>query len=428
MNHLPPIDQPTPHLTEQLVVDFLLHPDDLEIDALVHQHIDHCDECADALAYLTELQEAETQTDYPRFDEMTEPVLVASGSNTSGYFKSNALPSIRSTPTTSKQTKSPSGTLAAASRMVSAAERGWGARAQNRTVYIQPGKTKPQHYKETTMSSDDTGSNKKDTIRVQSWANLQRESDMDRKNRVATWAVRYFRLQGASGVYFDSGTSATQIWEALGRQIGEGGPSQLQVVTNNLMILNHFANDPSPLLFGTRMESVGEFFDVLHQSFYGPGIAKRFQSGTFRPDIVYIGTNGISFGPDGAILFGYHASEPEREVKELLFANPCRARKRVILATGKKIGNPGGTVFDILKLEHLDLRSPLYLVTTPPEPDEREMYEEALQAYQTDMVQEAISKSGLQFTWLEVRGPNPGDEYDITQAVKQGATLMERDM
>jgi hypothetical protein len=259
---------------------------------------------------------------------------------------------------------------------------------------------------------------------VQTWANIQKHLDTDIKRMLAEWAIQYFKLNsGAPGVYCDAGSSNLYVWERLAEQIRKGYSTQTKVVTNNLMILSHFANDPSPLLHGAKMEVAGDIFDGLHQALFGRrSILRKLQS--LHADVSYIGTNGFSFGEDGSILFGYHA-ELEREVKCLLFENHCNARARVILATPRKIGNPGSTVIDILKLKRLDVRYPLYLVTAPPMPGEREAYETAMRIYRSAKVQKEIEARDLNFIWLEVRGPNAGDEYNITEAVHHDRVYLE---
>jgi DeoR/GlpR family transcriptional regulator of sugar metabolism len=262
---------------------------------------------------------------------------------------------------------------------------------------------------------------------VKSWANMQKESDTERKELVAEWVCRQFRPKSESGIYFDAGSACLSVFQRLARLIvSEGSPSQINVVTNNLMILNEFANDPSPILYGTKLSSVGEALDVFHQAFFGPGIKKRLEEGTFRPELIFIGTNAISFGEEGSVLFGFHADDPEREVKELLFENPCKAKARVILATAKKIGTTGGTVFDILKVPNLDRKSPLYLLSTKPSDQEREGYDEAIRIFRSEAVQRAISGMGLQFKWFEIQGP---DSYvDLSSLVLSDGLEAKRDL
>jgi DeoR/GlpR family transcriptional regulator of sugar metabolism len=261
---------------------------------------------------------------------------------------------------------------------------------------------------------------------IKSWANEQKDADTDKKRLVAAWASRHFRLNGASGVYLDAGTACLAVWKELAGQIvEEGHPSQIKVLTNNLMILNDFASNPSPLLYGLKMASVGDNFDVLHQAFFGPSIDERLRSGLFRPEVIYIGSNGISFSEDGAILFGFHAEDPEREAKELLFANPCKAKARIILATAKKVGNPGGTVFDILKVPDLDCKSPLYLLTTAPAEEERDAYEFAMRIFKTETMQRAIVDRGLKFHWIEIDGSEREAFRNITDIVQSDQRLME---
>ena len=361
-----------PHIAENMVVEFLLDRLPADRAAEVQEHLDHCSECAADMLALYEAAQRWEDPDY--LAQYT-------------------------------------------ARLVSLAEE---RAEQVMDIYRAGDDFQKTIFGGTTMNAEIS----RQQTTVKSWANIQKDADAIRKRLVATWAARNFRLRGGSGVYFDAGSSCLSAWEELAKQIvTDGHPSQIQVVTNNLMILNHFANDPSPLLHGTRMSSVGEYFDVLHQAYFGPAIETRLRSGVFCPDVMYIGTNGIGFGEDGALLFGFHADEPELEVKQLLFANPCKAKARVILTTPPKIGNPGGTVFDILKLKELDCRSPLYLLTTAPTDEEREAYEDALRIFRTDTMQNAIRDRKLNFRWIEVQGPGPDDYNDITSMVASDAEM-----
>jgi DeoR/GlpR family transcriptional regulator of sugar metabolism len=238
--------------------------------------------------------------------------------------------------------------------------------------------------------------------RIVTFALHQKTLDSKRKDVVAEWAVENFRLSSGAGVFFDAGSSCLKAWEALRQQISQREIMHISVVTNNFMILMDWANKSFTKLQDTIVDMVGGSFDASHLALYGEGVRQRLMSGTFRPAVVYIGSSGIEFDDRGSMLFGYHANEPEREVKELLFQCPCKAR--VILATARKIGNAGGTVFDLLQVPNLDVKAPLYLVTTPPEPDtlEQELYERALRLYSSDRVQEAILEKGLNFKWIEI--------------------------
>jgi DeoR/GlpR family transcriptional regulator of sugar metabolism len=234
----------------------------------------------------------------------------------------------------------------------------------------------------------------------------QKTVDSNHKQLVGQWAAQYFRLTSGAGLFFDAGSSCLKAWEAIRDRIASREISHINVVTNNFMILQDWANQHFSRLLDTSVDMAGESFDPLHLAFYGEGIRRRLTMGAFRPAIVYIGTSGIEFDEHGSILFGYHAKDPEREVKQVLFECPCKAR--VILATAKKVGNAGGTVFDLLALkDNRDVKAPpIYLITTPPEPGgpDEEAYERSLRIYGSDQLQDAITSRGLDFQWIEVRG------------------------
>ena len=143
-------------------------------------------------------------------------------------------------------------------------------------------------------------------------------------------------------------------------------------------------------------------FDAEHQAFYGKSVRTSLMSPNFRPSAVYIGTSGIEFDDRAGILLGYHAGDPEKDVKMALFQ--CPAKARVILATPRKISNAGGRVFDVLSVPELDVRAPIYLVTTEPEPKttEEKLFNQALKVFKSKKIQNAIRDKGIKFHWIIV--------------------------
>ncbi len=237
-----------------------------------------------------------------------------------------------------------------------------------------------------------------------SFAQAQKAVDHDDKVLSAQWVADDLPLKNGAGIFLDAGSCCLTFWQEIIGQLCANRYSNITVYTNNFMVLQEWAEKvATPQLQGTIVEMAGNLFDAPHLAFYGEGVRRMLMSGVFRASAVYIGTSGIEFDQEtGEILFGYHAGDAEHDVKEVLFQ--CPARKRIILATPQKIGFAGGRVFDVLSVNKLDNRAPIYLVTTEPEPGSEceQQFNEAKKSFLGDKIQTAIYKQGLEFHWIIV--------------------------
>lgn len=246
------------------------------------------------------------------------------------------------------------------------------------------------------------------------FALAQLESEALEKGAVSTWVDDHYPVTPGAGLFFDAGSQPFKQWEKTLQRLVRGEMSHIGVVTSNSQILNSFQeHNLVPALRGTTVAIAGDQFDAEHLAFYGRQARERLTSGTFRPSVVYIGTSGIEF--DGSsIWFGYHAGELEREAKSLLFE--CPAKARVILATPRKIGNAGGSVFNVLALEHLNTGAPIRLVSTTPvtgeDSDKIARFERAKKAFLAAELQDTLKAKGIVFSWTIVN-PKTGDAVTL---------------
>jgi hypothetical protein len=235
------------------------------------------------------------------------------------------------------------------------------------------------------------------------FALAQRQVDPDDKALAAEWVATDLPLTNGAGIFVDAGSQCMEVWKAIVGQIEKSRFANLAVVTNSLLVLQDWPTSLTkiPQLQGTTIEPAGEIFDAPHLAFYGEAVKTKLTSPHFRPSAVYIGASGIEFDEEAGILLGYHAGEPERASKELLFQCPCKDF-RVILATPKKVGNPGGRVFDILSVRGLDPKAPIYLVSAEPKagsPEERQ-FEAAKRVLQSERMKMKLLEKGIRFHWI----------------------------
>lgn len=233
------------------------------------------------------------------------------------------------------------------------------------------------------------------------FALAQKNVDPDDKKLVALWAAEEKPLSDGAGVFIDAGSSCLAVWEVIREQLSMAKFANILVSTSNFLILQDWATKPSDSNFpGTSMEMAGDIFDAPHMAFFGETAEKKLLSGSFRPAVVYIGTSGVEFEED-SLLLGYHAGDLEKDAKELLFK--CPAKVRIILATPRKIGNAGGRVFNVLAIENIDARAPIYLVTTTPTGAEEEMqFSCAKSTFSGEAFETAVRDKGLEVHWIIV--------------------------
>jgi hypothetical protein len=229
---------------------------------------------------------------------------------------------------------------------------------------------------------------------------------LDAKDKllVATWVALHLCLKDGAGILLDAGSACFQMWEKIVGQIHGGDLRFLVVYTNSFLVLENWGKRlTSPGVQRTLMELTGTKLDWEHLAFYGPVAIQKVMNPGFRATNVYIGTSGMEFDEKtGSIRFGYRGPGDEPEWKELLFK--CRASRRIILATPRKIGEAGGRAFNILDTQDLFTDAPIYLVTTNPEKgsEYEKQFKQALDAFQSEAVEQAIVSKGLEFHWITI--------------------------
>ena len=231
---------------------------------------------------------------------------------------------------------------------------------------------------------------------------MQIKHEPEQKQLVAEWVVDLLRLPHGSAAFFDAGSSSRAVFQAYLKRLG--GPL-VNVTTNSFLILQEWINNPIAgqlLGRGFTVDSVGENLDTPHLAFYGNGIKEKLLSGTYRPSVVFIGTNGFGF-EDGRLLFGFHAPA-EAAAKSVLFQ--CPSHIKVILTTARKIGNVSGSVLDLFSIPVYE-KGDWYLATTAPGDEEKEAYDRTLKDFRRDGATRLIKK-GISFHWMEITRGSEG--------------------
>ena len=246
------------------------------------------------------------------------------------------------------------------------------------------------------------------------YAQRQLNVDALAKEAVADWAVRHLGIRDNSGLFLDAGSQNLEVWKCLRTKFEGGDLQHLLVVTNSFLVLRDWVDQlKNPQALNLRVRMVGTEFNGPHLAFYG--VAEQnsaLVSKWFRPWIVFIGASGIGFDPDDGILLG-HIGERERSDKQLLFQCQCQYA-RVILATPRKIGNPGGEVIDILAEasgQNSRSRAPIFLISTEPaaESAEEKLFKVAVEQFQSPKMKKRIEESGVRVRWFVVGGAPPGE-------------------
>ena len=232
-------------------------------------------------------------------------------------------------------------------------------------------------------------------------------------------------LANGAGIYLDAGSQCFFVYEEVRDLIKETRLANVTMFTNSFMVLESWKSDHLiPQLRGTEVEMAGDIFDAPHLALYGHALPAKLLSGRFKPAAVYIGTSGIEF-EDDRVLLGYHAGDLEAEAKMVLFK--CPAKARVILVTPQKIGNPGGRVFDILSVDKLDTRAPIYLVTAAPESGEQEgQFRRAQDIFKGKSMREALIRKQMPMHWITLERIAPGIPKAIEHIVVPENEVSER--
>jgi DeoR/GlpR family transcriptional regulator of sugar metabolism len=263
-----------------------------------------------------------------------------------------------------------------------------------------PDASKPKHPENTNRNQNQQEymNERKATL----YALSQLTRDHEEKELAANWVITNFPLASGYGFFFDAGSQCLEVWRGLVQRIDKEHIENITALTSNLMVLQSWAdNFTNAQLHVPNVQIAGERFDAGHLAFYGNAARDQLLSHNFRPAAVFIGAGGIEFD-SGSIWLGYHAGDPERDAKKLLFQ--CLAKSRVILATPSKIGNAGGLALNILSIDNLDSRAPIYLVSVEPEVGSpyKKQYDQAEREMRSESVQKALVERGIVFHWIAI--------------------------
>jgi len=243
------------------------------------------------------------------------------------------------------------------------------------------------------------------------FAIAQLNVDAEDKQLAAKWVARELPLASGAGLFLDAGTSCREMWNQIMEEIKDRY-ANLAIATNNLLVIKEWIDGLMrvPALQGTSLETAGEICDVSHLAYYGEALRKKLMSRNMSFSAIYIGASGIEFHEEGGIRLSYHAGDPERQFKELLFRCPCSTKgARVILASPVKIGNPGGRVLDILSIKDMDTSVPIYLVTAEPKQDDKDAqgrFKRAKDILCSQRMTSRLTEKGVEFHWVIVDREN----------------------
>ena len=256
-----------------------------------------------------------------------------------------------------------------------------------------------------------------------------RQEDVEKREKtlIAKWVTNNFPFGDGDGILLDAGSSCLAVWDEFSRKIGED-ITHLSFWTNNFQVLKRWASSREYAIRETQLEILGSVLDPSHQAFFGPIARQALTPSSFRPKAVYIGCSGVVFDPNEGILFSYHAGDRERDFKQLLFQ--CSCSLRFILATGKKVGAIGAHAFDILSIRDVSSRGPIYLVTTEPEPETREQFEQSKAAFQKQEMAGRIRRAGLDFHWviLDSETGEQKEHLEVVAAPHGGAVTTQESL
>ena len=241
------------------------------------------------------------------------------------------------------------------------------------------------------------------------FAIAQSRVDPQAKQLVASWVSQHLHLKSGAGIIIDAGSSCLEVWRAIVDQIEDNQFAFLTVYTNSYQVLEHWRDRlNNRQVQQTNVQLIGSKLDAEHLAFYGQEAVDKVMTHDFRAMNVYIGISGIEFDEEGRILVGYHADEPELQIKKLLFQ--CHAQKRIILATPAKIGFAGGRVFNVLDVKGLNTDAPIYLVTINPEKGSKEekQFKQAMRVFQSKAMEHAISNKKMVLHWITIDHKNDG--------------------
>lgn len=164
------------------------------------------------------------------------------------------------------------------------------------------------------------------------------------KRLIAHRAVSAIPTGGGGSVYLDAGTTTAAIAQMLAQR--PGGPAPLEVVTHSMTIAHLLAGAP-----GLRLTAIGGRVRGLTAAAVGAQTVDAIAR--LRPDIAFIGTNGLS------ATFGLSTPDPdEAAVKRAIIA---AARRVCVAADAEK--------FDTELLESFGRFSDIDVLITDTAPD-----------------------------------------------------------
>ncbi|AIY02117.1 transcriptional regulators of sugar metabolism, DeoR family [Arthrobacter sp. PAMC 25486] len=160
---------------------------------------------------------------------------------------------------------------------------------------------------------------------------------LDEKQRIATAALALIPHAPTASILLDSGTTTAALAERLDDWIPANDGDELLVITNSLPTAASLSTNKHLLL-----DIVGGRVRGLTSAVVGARATE--QLGALRPDIAFIGTNGIHAG------FGLSTPDPVEAATKTAMVRA--ARQVVVLADASKLG--AETLVRFATLEEID--------------------------------------------------------------------------
>lgn len=168
---------------------------------------------------------------------------------------------------------------------------------------------------------------------------------LDEKSRIAAAAMALIPHAPASSILIDSGTTTAALAEGLARWAPVNSASELLVITNSLPIAASLSTNRHLLL-----DIVGGRVRGLTSAVVGARATEQLSA--LRPDVAFIGANGIHAD------FGLSTPDPVEAATKTAMVRA--ARQVVVLADASKLGTE--TLVRFATLEEIDT----LITTTEP--------------------------------------------------------------
>ncbi|TLM75554.1 DeoR/GlpR family DNA-binding transcription regulator [Pseudarthrobacter sp. NamB4] len=164
----------------------------------------------------------------------------------------------------------------------------------------------------------------------------------DQKSRIAEAALALIPRNSAGSVLIDGGTTTEVLADMLSRRAatdpsGDTEPRELVAITHAVPIAGKLSNVP-----GIALDVLGGRVRGITQVAVGQATVEA--AGRLRPDIAFIGTNGIHAS------FGLSTPDPEEAAVKAAFVHS--ARRIVVLADSSKLDTE--TLVQFASLKDLD--------------------------------------------------------------------------